>query len=694
MVEIMLGTSPLLLEIGTEDLPARFLAPALQQLEEHAARILRGLSIRFSAIETYGTPRRLALIADGLPRVQEDRVREIVGPSSRAAFDANGNPTKAAVGFAQSVGVTVDRLVIKRKGKGEYVVAVVEEKGRPVHAVLPEALEKIVLSLHFPKTMRWGNGDLRFARPIRWLLALFGTENIDFEVDGIRSGDATMGHRFLSPVRVRFHDAASYKSVLAEHFVIVDQSERKETIARKMDEILLAFQEKPVHDEELLDTVVNLVEYPVPVLATFPREYLTLPRELLITVMKGHQKYFAVEDRDGAITNHFIVVSNTGEENADTVRIGAERVIRARFEDARFYFEEDRKVPLDRRIDALRSVTFQERLGSLYDKTERVAAFAEFLADRLMPAAKERLVRAAWLSKTDLLSGVVREFPELQGTMGKYYAALGGESADVAQAIEEQYLPSTSGGALPQTDIGALLSLADKVDTIAAFFSVGIVPTGSEDPYALRRHALGVVAILLGKSLEVSLHDIIEKALSAFPDGARGESVRAQVSEFFLNRVEAVLSDLGFSEGFTQSVLGLSLRVPLCDVRERMQALARFSEHPLYPAFLAAVKRVHNILPKVPVPPVNADVLIDDEERVLKANLDGVRGKLRPLLDERRYDDALVLFSSLADAINAFFDRVLVMDKREEIRLNRLSLLREVWETVASIADFSKLSAP
>jgi glycyl-tRNA synthetase beta chain len=685
--------SSFLLEIGTEDLPARFIFPAIKQLEENTLRILRETNIPFSGIKTYGTPRRLALIADGLPRTQGDRTREVFGPSRKAAFDAGGNPTKAAIGFAQSQWVSVESLTIRNKDKGEYVVAVLEEKGGPVVSILPEILKRIVLSIHLPKSMRWGDGDLRFARPIRWILAIFDKETVNFEIDGIRSSNTTIGHRFLSPAAFRLHEISGYKSMLANNFVVVDHEARRKIISGKMEDSLRSIGEKPVRDEELLETVVNLVEYPVPVLATFPAEYLSLPKELLITVMKGHQKYFAVEDSDGAITNHFVVISNTGEENADTVRIGAERVIRARFEDARFYFEEDRKIPLGQRTEDLRKVTFHERLGSLSDKTERISSIAGFLADRSLPAAKENVVRAARLAKTDLITGVVREFPELQGIMGKYYALHDGESREVAHALEEQYLPAYSGGALPLTDAGALLSIADRIDTIAAFFSIGLTPTGSEDPFALRRHALGIIAIMLDRSVDMPLLALADAALKGLPKSEGIETAKEQILRFFESRLETVFSDLGYSPDLVQSVLRASLHSPLFDIRDRLDALKHFKDHPAYPDFLMAIKRVNNITPKSSVPPVRPDLLIEEQERSLKEKLVSVSSQLSGLVTSRRYYDAAMLLSSLTEGINRFFDQVLVMDKREEIKQNRLSLLKEIWETVSSLADFSKLSS-
>ncbi len=691
----------LLLEIGTEDLPARFLPSAIQQLKENSGIILKENHIKFSDIKTYGTPRRLVMIIAGIPLIQDDRHKEIFGPSKKVAFDEKGNPTKAAIGFANSQGISVESLVIKSKNRGEYVVAVIEEKGVYVSQLLPELLKRIVLSIHLPKLMRWGNSNIRFVRPIRWLMALFNKEIISFEIDGIKSSNITRGHRFLSPATFQIKDISGYRRLLGNNYVIVDQEERKKIITEKMEKLLTSVGERPVEDEELLETVVNLVEYPVPVLGTFPEEYLKLPKELLITVMKGHQKYFAVEN-EGRLTNHFIVVSNTYEGNSETVKIGAERVIKARFEDARFYFEEDGKKPLSERIEELRKVTFQERLGSLYEKTERIVSIAGFLADRLLPSARDRLNRAAWLSKTDLITGIVREFPELQGIMGKYYAMRDGEDSEVAEALEGQYLPAHSGGGLPQTEIGALLSIADKIDNIAAFFSIGLSPTGSEDPFALRRQVLGIIAIILNRGYKIPFRDLVVKALqnlaNLFPfseeweDYKAKEKIEEKIFQFFEQRLEYTFSDLGYNLDLIQSILPFSLDVQLEDIKERLDAAEKFKEKREYNDFLIAIKRVNNIIPKAGIPELKAELLIEDPEKRLKEKLDSVRSDLTVLLKDRKYYDAIDLLSSLTVPINHFFDHVLVMDKQEEIKQNRLALLNEIWRTVSTIADFSKPS--
>lgn len=682
----------LLLEIGTEEIPARFLPAAIQSLKENATTMLKENHIDFSEIRTYATPRRLTLIATGLPERQKSYTKELIGPPKKIAFDCQGNPTEAAIRFASSYGVNVESLVIKKKDKGEYVAIVFEEKAISVKELLPELLKRLILSIHFPKTMRWGNSSIRFARPIQWLLAIFGKDVIHFEIDGIKSTNTSRGHRFLSPSAFKVEDISAYMELLKDRFVIVDHEERKNIILDGIRKVAAQIGGKPVEDESLVETVNFLVEYPVAVLCSFEKSYLRLPRELLITVMKDHQRCFAVEDKEGRLTNYFIVISNTKEENSDMVRIGAERVVKARFEDARFYFEEDSKKTSYERIEDLKKVTFEEKIGSLYEKTKRIVSTVEFLAEKLLPLAKDKLSRAAWLSKTDLVTGVVREFPELQGIMGKYYAITDGEDIEVAKALEEQYMPTYSGGKIPQTEIGALLSVADKIDNIASFFSIGLIPTGSEDPFALRRQALGIIAIMLGKSYSISLKDLIDKALQNLSNLVPIKpQIEKEISHFFKQRLESVFLDQGYSTELIQSILPLSLDVQLTDIKERLDALKKFKEDSDYDGFLLAIKRVRNIIPSSALPQLSVELLIEEPEIRLKERLDSVKTAITDLLKDRKYYDAIKLLSSLKDPINHFFDDVLVMDKKELLRQNRLALLSEIWRTVSLIADFSRL---
>jgi len=681
--------SSLLLEIGTEEIPARFIPPALSMLKDNTESIFEEYSIGFSDMKAYGTPRRLALLVKGIPPMQKDRVKEVYGPSKKAAFDEHGTPTRAAVGFAQSQGIGVNDLVVRKKEKGEYVVAVIHHKGAPVIDLLREALKKIILSLNFPKSMRWGNGDFRFVRPIHWIMALLDGTTIVFEIDSVKSGNITKGHRFLSPGSLVVKEISSYINLLENNYVIVDIEERKRRISEGIESLAASVEGRALRDEELITTVTNLVEYPVPVLCAFPPDYLRLPKELLITVMKDHQKYFAIENAQGKLKNYFVVISNTKDENAETIKKGAERVIKARFEDARFYYEEDIKKTLYSRIQDLKRVTFHDKLGSLYDKTQRVVALASFLSGTLLPHLKQIIERAAWLCKTDLITGVVREFPELQGLMGKYYAVHDGEEHEVAEAIMQQYLPSHSGGRLPESDVGALLSLSDKIDNIVSFFAVGLIPTGSEDPFALRRQALAVIAILMEKGYPATLRELIAKSEETVLD--RRPSLPGEVFRFFAQRIEPLFSSLHYESDAIQSVISLMDNVPIGEMKERMDALKTFTVDTEYTPFLLAMKRIHNIVPKSDVPALTPELLLEEQEKSLYSELENSKPAFDALFRDKKYYDALKLLSTLTGTINNFFDKVLVMDKRDEIKLNRFALLQEIGKMTSLIADFSKL---
>ncbi|MDP3112014.1 MAG: glycine--tRNA ligase subunit beta [Thermodesulfovibrionales bacterium] len=685
------STSSLLLEIGTEDIPARFLPSAIKQLKENSEAIFKENHIKFSGIKTYGSPRRFAMIAEGLPLMQEDISKEVFGPSKKIAFDENGKPTKAATGFSNSQGVSVESLVIKNNDKGEYVVAVIEEKGAQVREILPEILKKVVLSIHLPKSMRWGNNNLRFIRPIRWLLALLEKEVVNFEIDGIKSSNTTRGHRFLSPAAFQIKEITNYVKLLANNNVIVDFEERKKIISAEIEKISASVNGSVIRDEALLETVANIVEYPVPVLAAFSEEYLKLPKELLIIVMKAHQKYFAIENKEGRLTNYFIIVSNTTKENSETVKAGAERVIKARFEDAKFYFEEDGRKRLGDRVDELKNVTYQEKLGSIYEKILRVKQLSVYLASKLNPLLEQKAGRAALLSKTDLITGVVREFPELQGIMGRYYALNDAEDKEVADALMEQYLPAYQGDRLPETETGALLSLADKIDSIISFFSIGLIPTGSEDPFALRRQTLAVIAIMLNKGYDLPVSEIINEAFKNLKHVKKSAQAKETVLKFFEQRLEPLFSAQGYSFDEIQSILSLTAEIPLKEIEKRLKAIKGFKNDSGYNDFITAIKRVKNIIPETKLPALKLRLLTKEPEKKLNERLNATKAEVDSLLKEYRYTDALRTLSGLTDPINNFFDNVLVMDKQDDIKFNRLALLRNVWAAASSIADFSKL---
>lgn len=682
---------PVLLEIGTEEIPARFLSPAVSDLKSIAASVLDEYRIGYNDISAYATPRRISLLINEVATMQKDNKKEVFGPSKKISFDDNGRPTKAAAGFAASVGIDPSALVIKQKGKAEYVAAVIEEKGAETKTILPDILRKIVLSLRFPKSMRWGNGHLLFARPIHWIAALFGSDTISFEIEGIKSGNVTRGHRFLAPAWFQIRDISSYVNMLENSFVVLHPEKRKKIIRDGLISLASQAGGRPVIDEGLLETVAFLVEYPSPVLCGFSEEYLQLPKELLVTVMKDHQKYFAVCDSDDRLLNRFIVISNTRADNAETVKVGAERVIRARFDDAKFYYHEDRKRTLSDRINDLRLVTFHDQLGSVYDKTLRIVSIASFLAEKINPAAKDKLIRAAQLSKTDLITGVVREFPELQGTMGRYYSGLDGEDSDVVAAIEEQYMPSSFGGRLPVSDAGALLSMADKIDNLASFFTIGLIPTGSEDPFALRRQAMGVASILLDRGYSVTIRDIFGFALQNVQDAALRECTLDNLIAFMEQRIEYILSSFGYDAELVKSVISLVSVAPLRTIRSRADALKEFRTTDIFPEFILAIKRVNNIIPKTDLPSVRPELLSHEMEKALCDAFSGLRDKVSDLVKQEKFPEALQKFSEITSPVNNFFDKVLVMDKDEAIKANRLGMLKEIWTLALTMADFSKL---
>lgn len=682
--------SQLLLEIGTEEIPARFLPEAIVKLKENAEKIFSEYRLSIKSIKTYATPRRLALIAETEP-LQQAAEKEIWGPPANVAFDKDGKPTRAAEAFANTHGLKIEELIKKEKAKGTYLVAIIKESALKTADLLPEILPKLVLSLNFPKTMRWGDWDLKFVRPIHWLLALYNNEKVPFTLDPVKSNSLTKGHRFLSPASFELKDSNSYISLLRNNYVILDPEERRKIILEDSKKLTSGVNALLSEDAELLEHVKFLVEYPTPVLGTFPADYLSLPKELLKTVMKGHQKYFAVEDEQGNLTNYFIVVSNTKKENAETIKKGAEKVIKARFEDARFYFDEDRKTSLKERLEGLKKVIYHDKLGSLYDKGKRISAIAAFIADKCCPDSADDIKMASLISKADLISGVVREFPELQGIMGGYYALNDGYNADISRAIAEQYLPAYSGDRLPETDAGVVLSLSDKLDNLASFFMLGLTPTGTEDPFALRRQALGIISILFEKKYKLSISKLLNRALQSLSIKNRQDLLNDLV-RFFEQRLEPLLQSAGHTQDAVAAVMSFAKDDPLYTIRGRLEAIKEFRQAADYETFLLAIKRINNIAPKGPVPPVDNKLFAHDEEVRLYTEMKAITPKIHASLKGDGYYDAIKLIMTLKDAINSFFDKVLVMDKNEEIKQNRLSLIKNIQSLAMEIADFSKLN--
>lgn len=690
----MADEKELLFEIGTEEIPSIYMADALRDLHDVAEQLLRQARLRFGQIRTLGTPRRLTLYVKSLADKQADEVREVTGPPKAAAYDANGKPTAAAIGFARAQGVPVEQLTLRATERGEYVVARKKEKGTKTTEMLPALLPKIITSLTFPKSMRWGDLSIRFVRPIRWLLALYAGRAVQFEIDGIRSGTKTYGHRFLAPKAIPIKNFKEYLARLEKAFVIVDQERRGEQVKKLVTEAARKVGGEPLLDPDLVEQVTHLVEYPTLVRGSFPEEYLALPRELIITPMRKHQRYFPVVNKKGKLLPYFVAVSNMKTRNMDVVRIGNERVLRARLADADFYFKEDRKkLPLENLVSRLGHVLFQERLGTLLDKSNRISELAGFMAKATDPSVEEHARRAATLCKADQASGMIREFTELQGVMGRYYAEMSGEKGEVAIGIEEHYLPRYAGDALPKTKAGALVGVADRLDSIAGCFGIGLIPTGSEDPYALRRAAMGFILTMAGQGLSVPLRPLIQKALELFGErvSRSREAALNDILAFLRVRCEGIMVDRGIPADVATAVLQAGFDdVPRAF--QRAQALAKAKKDPEFASLATAFKRVANILPPDFAGGVDEGRLQQDAERVLHREVQALQGEVSRLTERGDYEEALRKIATLRPAVDRFFDDVMVMVEDAALRGNRLGLMAETAGLFSRIADFRQIA--
>lgn len=683
----------LYLEIGSEEIPAGYILPALEAMSAQMVRFLDENRIRHGEPFTTGTPRRLVLKVPGVDLHQEACTTEIMGPPKQVAFDAEGRPTKAAEGFARGQGVAVEEIRIKQTPKGEYLCIVREETGVSTRELLEKMLPDFIAHIPFPKSMRWGSLSVTFARPIRWIVALLGGEALNFQYGDIQSGNQSLGHRFLSPEWITVADYESHRENLRKHFVILDRGERRKLIEDGIHEAARSVGGRILEDDELLDEVTQIVEYPQPIVGEYEEKYLQLPPELLITVIKKHQRYFAVTDGGGNLLRYFVTVANTIPRDVKVVAAGNARVVRARLEDARFYYEEDQKTRLEDRVEQLKGVVFHSKLGTSWEKVERFTAMARWLGEKLAPQCLDALLRAAYLSKADLVTGMVGEFPELQGVMGRAYARLQGEPEAVAQAIFEHYLPNRAGGPVPQSLEGSLLSMADKMDTIVSCFGVGLIPSGTADPFALRRQTLGIIRIILEKPFVVSLSGMIDQALPLLSTKltAPAEKVKEAVLEFFQGRL---LHTLVSQEGYSADVVEASLAVgidDLVDAVARTKALAAFKSRPDFESLAAAFKRVVNIIKEPEEAPVDPSLLQNAEEQALFSSLRDTEGVVAGCLAGADYAAALESMSRLKGFIDAFFDSVLVMDKDEAVRRNRLALLTRIRNLFSGVADFRKI---
>ena len=693
-------TTDFLFEIGTEEIPASYVPPVLHQLREIATDSLTNHRIPFGEVETLGTPRRITLSIKEIKTLQESQETEIMGPPKRVAYDENGEPTKAAIGFAKTQGVELTALRIVETERGEYVATSKVETGEPVQEVLQTLLPEWIEALRFPKTMRWETKSeeprafARFARPIRWLVALLGDAVINCAYGDARAGRVTYGHRSLhpEPITLASADLDTYTEGLRAAGVVVCPKERRETIKKQVTDIFQAEGCLLKLDDELLDTVNYLVESPQPIIGNFSESHLEIPPEVLITAMKKHQRYFPMWENDTALAAKFITISNGTDGNIDGVRHGNERVLHARLNDAEFFYSEDQKTSLCDKVERLGAVVFHAKLGSLLDKAERLKALIAFIGTELqLPEMTVRHAeRAAWLCKVDLTTQMVIEFPSLQGITGQYYALNSGEAEPVATAIAEHYQPLGADTPLPETEVGAIVAIADKIDTIVGYFGIEERPTGSQDPYSLRRHALGTIRILQDRQLPISLDTVVAKVFSLYKV-ALADDTQTSVLNFIKERLRVILLETyQYTPDLADAVLAVG-DVDIINILKRASALAEFRLTPNFEEVYNALNRVLRILPESPPETVDTALLEDNAEKQLYARITEVEPNFKQSIQERDYAKLLTQLAALQPAIDTFFDDVLVMAKEPALRTNRLALLNRIGRNVYAVADLTKL---
>ena len=692
----MTATRDLLIELGTEELPPKALKRLSQAFADGVVSGLQAAELSHGTVRGFAAPRRLAVLVQDLVEAQSDRIAERRGPAVAAAFDDNGEPTPAAQGFARSCGVEVDALETMQTDKGAWLVHRSKEEGKATSELVPGIVRQALERLPIPKRMRWGSLDVQFVRPVHWAVLLFGDEEIRAEILGVQSGRHTRGHRFHHPDPIYVAEPKAYAPVLeTEGHVLADFDDRREAIRGQVQEAAASAGGTAVIDDELLDEVTAMVEWPVAVLGRFDERFLEVPAEALVAAMKGHQKYFHVVDSDDRLLPHFITVSNVDSRDLSVVRAGNERVIRPRLADADFFWTQDRKTRLAARTESLRSVVFQNRLGTLYDKVQRitrnVADMVAQLGGTVYPAE-----RAAQLCKCDLMTDMVGEFPELQGTMGRYYAVHDGEPAEVCAAIEDHYRPRFAGDRLPEGEVGAALALADRFDTLVGIFAIGQAPSGDKDPFALRRAALGVVRILIESNLELDLRRCLEVAAQSYESQRAGiveAGILEAVFEFILARLQPYYDGQGFAYDAIEAVTCLQ-PTRLNDLDMRLRALAAFRRLPEAESLAAANKRISNILKKTDerIPEkFDPAQLVEPQEQALAEQLRALQAEVGPLFQDRQYEQAMLRLAQLRDPVDRFFDHVMVMAEDAELRANRLALLSELRALFLAVADLSRL---
>jgi len=695
-----MSTRDCLIEIGTEELPPKALNKLVDAFASGIENGLKDAGINFEKIKAYASPRRLAVLIDGVDEAQADRDIEKLGPNVKAAYDKDGNPSKAAQGFARGCGVEVADLATTQTDKGERLVFKIEEAGRPTPELMPDIVSQSLAKLPIPKRMRWGDSTAEFVRPVHWVVMLFGHDVIDAEILGVKSGRDSRGHRFHHPEVINLQSPVDYVSRMkSPGYVLVDRDERLALVKKQAEAAAKKLGGKALIDADLLQEVNALVEWPVAVSGDFDKEFLSVPAESLISSMQDHQKYFPVVDKAGKLMPHFITISNIESKDPEKVKEGNERVIRPRLGDAKFFWEQDNKKKLEDHIESLNKVVFQNKLGSVGDKSRRVASIAEAIAKQLNENT-EYAKRAGLLSKCDLMTEMVCEFSDLQGIMGRYYAINDGEPAEVADALDEQYMPRFAGDNLPKGKTGQIVSLADKLDTLLGIFAIGQKPTGEKDPFALRRAALGTLRILIECELDLDLTQLLGYAAQAYEKQLDGKKAVNDVIGFMLDRLKVyytsqVVDGQNISVDVYDAVMALKPTRPM-DFNLRVLAVNDFRKLDEAESLAAANKRIGNILKKVKgeLPATIDDSLLQEaEEKNLNKKLQSMSAKVLPLFEKGNYSDALQQLAALRDPIDAFFDAVMVMADDEALKNNRLAMLNQLHGLFMKAADLSRLQS-
>jgi len=682
----------LFLEIGAEEIPARFMSLALDYLGKEIPSFLKKNRIQASEPRVMGSPRRLVISFDEVDNQQEDIVETHFGPNVKLAYDEKGTPTKSALGFARGKGIDPSQLTLEKTPKGEVVCARIEKTGQPTATILNNFFPILISKIPFPKKMRWGNRETPFVRPLHWIVALFESKPLNFSYEGIPCTDISRGHRFMHSDFFKVNGMDDYLKSCEKYFLMIDPVVRKKSIVDQVTSLANEVGGTVELDPELLEEVNYLVEYTFAIRGNFEKQFLELPRELLITTMKYHQKYFSLKNKRGDLLPYFITISNVQPGPGGEILRGNERVLRARLQDARFFFDEDRKKKLEDFVELLKDVTFQKSLGTSYEKVNRIVALTEFLATEVCPEQIKQASRAAWLCKADLVTQMVYEFPELQGIIGGYYADHSGEDPEVGLAIKEHYRPAFSGDSPPSSPAGSIVSIADKLDTILGCIGVGLLPSGSEDPYGLRRHSLGIIQIIISQNWQVSLDALIQKGVNLLKDKTKltSDEIHMHTQVLFSQRYKTILIGEEYPYDAIDAVLSANID-SLVDVRQKVVALSDLKKQPYFEPLAITFRRVVSILNEESDGDIQTSLLSEPAEKKLYDEYRRVKEPVENHLRKKQFPQALEKIVEIKETVDEFFTHIMVMTKEDELRKNRLRLLKHISLLFSNIADFSKI---